>query len=87
MARGDPVLRTDLAPHGFFVAAGFGSVRAAGPKMRLEVVYFEHGYGLLPHSPSGLSSPEQKSTVVAAFEPKRSAHHCSFMYPRTARSS
>ena len=47
MVRSDPVLRTDLAPYGFFVAAGFGGVRATGPEMRLEVVYFEHRHGLL----------------------------------------
>src|SRR5688500_6187814 len=30
MARGDPVLRADLAPHGLIVAARFGGVGAAG---------------------------------------------------------
>src|SRR5215218_1118357 len=47
VARSDPVLRTDLAPHGFLVAARFGGVRATGPKMRLWVVHFEHRHGLL----------------------------------------
>src|SRR5215213_5994729 len=32
VARSDPVLRTDLAPYGFLVAARFGGVRATGPE-------------------------------------------------------
>ena len=47
VASGDPVLRTDLAPYRFFVAAGFGGVRATGPQMCLWVVHFEHRHGLL----------------------------------------
>src|SRR5688572_5236185 len=32
MARGDPVLRADLAPHGLIAAARFGGVRATTPE-------------------------------------------------------
>src|SRR5215217_4788917 len=47
VVRGDPVIRAHLTPHGFFVAASFGSARATGPEVRLEVVYFEHRHELL----------------------------------------
>src|SRR5215208_1594516 len=54
VASGDPVLRTDLAPYGFFVAAGFGGVRATGPEpaprrwvhRRRHVAFQDHAFAL-----------------------------------------
>src|SRR5215211_2400555 len=54
VARSDPVLRTDLAPYGFLVAARFGGVRATGPESatrrgvhgRRHVAFQDHAFAL-----------------------------------------